>query len=116
MLLSFDEKVDTLLKFLGGEMLHDTMVVLSRDETEDITAANEAIRKLEAPEHNVILCIGADSPIIITPKTGIAPRTRTLLLVDGIPDTWSTKENVVEFELAEQPKPASDLVKVKKLD
>ena len=116
MLLSFDEKVDMLLKFLGESPAYDTMVVLSRDETEDITAANEAIRKLEAPAHNVILCIGADSPIIITPKTGIASSTRTLLLVDGVPDTWTSKENVLEFELAARVAPTADLVKVKKLD
>ena len=116
MLLNFDEKVKRLLEFLGGNPDHDTLVILSRDETEDITAANEAIRLLEAPAHNVILCIGADSPVIITPKSGIATTTRTLLLVDGVPDTWTSKENVLEFELAAGVAPNADLVKVKKLD
>ena len=116
MLLSFDEKVDLILKFLSGNPTYNTLVILSRDEMDDITAANEAIRKLEMPAHNVILCIGADSPIIITPKTGIAATTRTLLLVDGIPDTWVAKENVVEFEVAATLAPAADLVRVNKAD
>ncbi len=116
MILSFDEKVKRILEFLAGNPDYDTLVVLSRDETEDITAANEAIRQLEAPEHNVVLCIGADSPIIITPKTGIAATTRTLLLVDGVPDNWTSKENVVKFEMAAPSAPATNLVKVNKTD
>ncbi len=100
MILSLDEKVKLILDFLEGRGSYDTLVILSRDELEDITAANEAIQKLEAPTFNVILCIGADSPIIITPKTGIAAATRSVLLVDGIPDSWASKENVVVFDMA----------------
>lgn len=113
--MDFEEKIDIINAFLKGRTSYDTMVILSRDESDDITAANESIRRLEEMPHNIILCIGADSPIIITPKEGIAPHTRTLLLVDGVPDTWATKENVRIFE-APATATAEDLVNVKKIE
>ena len=114
--MDFEEKLGIIGDFLKGGTTYDTMVILSRDESDDITAANEAIRRIEEMAHNIILCIGADSPIIITPKAGIAPHTRTLLLVDGVPDTWSAKENVRVFEAAATSAAGTDLVNVKKIE
>lgn len=96
--MELEQKISVITDFLKGDSIFDTFVILCRDESNDISAANESIRRLEEMTHNIILCIGADSPIIITPKAGIALHTRTLLLVDGVPDTWALKENVCIFD------------------
>lgn len=115
-----EEKVRHLSEFLEKKDSHsdchyDCLVVLMKDETEDIEAANEAIRNLGSGfTYNVILCVGNEAPIFITPASGIAGRSRVLLLVDGVPPNWTEKENFVYFEASATSDVSADLVQVVK--
>jgi hypothetical protein len=94
-----EEKAATLRSFFAGDGDYDCLVVLSKDETEDIEVANDVVRGVGSDaKFNIILCVGADAPIFIVPRDGIASRSRTLLIVDGMPPTWAEKENCVCFE------------------
>ncbi len=94
-----DEKKAALTSFFAGHGGYDCLVILSKDETEDIEVANDILRSVGSDaQYNIILCVGADAPIFIVPRDGIAPRSRTLLIVDGMPPTWAEKENCVCFE------------------
>jgi hypothetical protein len=62
-----------------------------------MAAADEAVRGLVEPDFNCVLCFGAESPIFVVPRSGIAARTKTVLIMDTIPKGWDEKPNVVEF-------------------
>ncbi len=113
-----DEKKAALTSFFAGHGDYDCLVILSKDETEDIEVANDVVRSVGSDaQYNIILCVGADAPIFIVPRDGIAPRSRTLLIVDGMPPTWTEKENCVCFEAgATESEVADSLVKISKTD
>ena len=75
----------------------DLLVILSHDEVEDMAAADEAVRDLVEPDFNCVLCFGAEAPIFVVPRSGIAARTKTVLVMDTLPNGWDDKPNVVEF-------------------
>jgi hypothetical protein len=95
--ISGAEKKKTIVsEFLTGSSA-DCLVILSHDEVEDIAAADEAIRALVEPDFNCVFCVGNEPPIFITPRDGIATRTKLVLLMDNLPNGWEDKPNVVEF-------------------
>ena len=79
----------------------NTLTVCGDDIIEITTVVNEIVRGLGGnTQVNVVLCICDDPPIIITPRTGIAPNSKVLLIMPEIPGTWSSKPNVVTFGIA----------------
>ncbi len=113
----FESKIERITAFFrDAAAAYNTLVIISRDESDDVSAANESIRRLEGLDCNIIFCVGAESPIVITPKSGIALQSRTLLLVDEVPETWLNKENVVVFEAPAAAPVAESLVKVNKIE
>lgn len=112
-----DAKTVELKAFLDGNSSYDCLVVVSKDETEDIEIANDIIRSIGPDaQFNIILCVGADAPIFIVPRTGIAIRSMTLLIVDGVPPIWKEKENCICFEASLDATIDESLVKVAKHD
>jgi hypothetical protein len=91
-----EEKKTFVSNFLLGTDT-DCLVILSEDEVEDIAAADEAVRALVAPDFNCVLCFGAEAPIFIVPRDGVAVRSKILLLVELLPKGWDTRPNVVHF-------------------
>lgn len=75
----------------------DLLVILSHDEVEDMAAADEAVRDLVDPDFNCVLCFGAEPPIFVVPRSGISARTKTVLVMDTLPNGWDDKPNVIEF-------------------
>ena len=91
-----EEKKSAVVDFLASKD-SDCLVILSEDEVEDIAAAEEAVRGLVAPDFNCVLCFGAEAPIFIVPRDGVAVRSKILLLVELLPKGWDTRPNVVHF-------------------
>ena len=91
-----EEKKAAVVDFLLG-LGADLLVILSHDEVEDMAAVDEAVRGLVEPDFNCVLCFGAESPIFIVPRSGIAAQTKTVVVMDTIPKGWDEKPNVVEF-------------------
>ncbi len=109
-----ESKKEFVTHFLSSEGAPDCLVIISEDETEDIDVVNEIARNLGPADYNVILCFGYNAPIFIVPGLGIAPRSRIILLVDGVPDAWMQRENVVRFNAPEVAAAAKSLVEVSK--
>jgi hypothetical protein len=83
-------------KFLVSD--YDCQVVISEDESEDIEVINAVIRDmLVATTYNTVLCVGAEAPVFITPRDGISTKSKIILVVDAVPDTWTLKANVATF-------------------
>ena len=111
-----EEKTKQLKDFFAGDCNTDCLVIISEDETEDIEIINNVARDLGHVDYNVILCFGCNAPIFIVPAAGIACKSRVILLVDGVPDAWTTRENVVRFMAPDTEPVTNTLVNVIRSD
>ena len=94
----------------------DCLVVITEDESEDIELINQIVRESHVgTTYNTILCVGGDAPIFITPREGISTKSKIILVVDGVPDTWTSKSNVVTFKGAVAA-PVEQTLKVNKIE
>jgi hypothetical protein len=92
------DKRTQILSFLASTET-DCLVVITEDESEDIELINQIVREsYVGTDYNTVLCVGGDAPIFITPREGIATKSKIILVVDGVPDTWTSKSNVVTFK------------------
>jgi hypothetical protein len=92
------DKRKQILEFLASADV-DCLVVITEDESEDIELINQIIRESHVgTTYNTVLCVGGDAPIFITPREGISTKSKIILVVDGVPDTWNSKSNVVTFK------------------
>ena len=93
----FEAKRTFIADFLAGDT-YDCQVVVSEDESEDIEVINQVIRESSTrTTYNTVLCVGPETPIFVTPREGIATKSKIILVVDGVPDTWTSKSNVVKW-------------------
>jgi len=106
-----ESKTEYVKGFIAGTG-GDCLVIISEDETEDIDIVNSVARDLGFVDYNVILCFGCDAPIFIVPAAGIATKSRVILLVDGVPDSWTMQENVVRFVATAAAPVSNSLVNV----
>ena len=92
-----EAKREHILNFLASNE-SDCLVIVSEDESEDIELINEVVRSAHVgTTYNTVLCVGAETPVFITPRDGISTKSKILLVVDAVPDTWTGKSNVVTF-------------------
>jgi hypothetical protein len=92
------DKRERILEFLASVEV-DCLVVITEDESEDIELINQIVRESHVgTNYNTVLCVGGDAPIFITPREGISTKSKIILVVDGVPDTWTSKSNVVTFK------------------
>jgi hypothetical protein len=92
------DKREQILEFLGSADT-DCLVIITEDESEDIELINQIVRESHVgTTYNTVLCVGGDAPIFITPRDGISTKSKIILVVDGVPDTWTSKSNVVTFK------------------
>lgn len=94
----FEAKREFIANFLTSDTTYDCQVVISEDESEDIEVINQVIRQMSTgTTYNTVLCIGSEAPIFITPRAGISTKSKIIMVVDGVPDTWTSKSNVVKW-------------------
>ena len=92
-----EAKREKILDFLASNET-DCLVIISEDESEDIELINEVVRSAHVgTTYNTVLCVGGEAPVFITPRDGISTKSKILLIVDAVPDTWTSKSNVVTF-------------------
>jgi hypothetical protein len=93
----FEAKRTFIADFLAGDT-YDCQVVVSEDESEDIEVINQVIREASTgTTYNTVLCVGAETPVFVTPREGISTKSKIILVVDVVPDTWNSKSNVVKW-------------------
>lgn len=93
----FDAKRQCILDFLAADT-YDCQVIISEDEAEDIEVINQVIRQTSASTtYNTVLCVGAETPVFVTPREGISTKSKIILVVDAVPNTWTHKSNVVTW-------------------
>ncbi len=94
----FEAKRKFITDFLAGDT-YDCQVIVSEDESEDIEVINQVIRESSTQTtYNTVLCVGAETPVFVTPREGISTKSKIILVVDCVPDTWTAKSNVVKWK------------------
>lgn len=96
-IVGVEAKRSFIIDFLARDT-YDCQVIVSQDESEDIEVINQVLRESNiGTTYNTVLCVGAETPVFITPREGISTKSKIILVVDGVPDTWTSKTNVVTW-------------------
>ena len=112
----FEAKRQCIKDFLAADT-YDCQVVISEDEAEDIEVINQVIREASVgTTFNTVLCVGSESPVFITPKAGIATKSKIILVVDVVPETWTAKSNVITWRGVVSTGASEGAVTVNKID